>query len=104
MSDFYSFAMAHGLQIDKLYPADRVQRCGTADKPRGKNGAFFWDGFRGWVSDWAQGGELHWFDGGETRTFTEEQRKAWAQRKQALETRQESGWRNAAQPSVSPSR
>lgn len=96
MSDFLNFANAHGLQIDKLYPADRVQRCATTDKPRAKNGAFFWDGLRGWVSDWAQGGDINWFDGGEKKAFTEEQRKAWAARKQAAETKQQEGWRKAA--------
>lgn len=96
MSDFLSFASAHGLQIDKLYPADRVQRCATVEKTRSKNGAFFWDGLRGWVSDWAQGGDLHWFEGGESKAFTEEQRKAWAQRKRAMQSRQEQGWHNAA--------
>ena len=96
MSDFLSFASAHGLQIDKLYPADRVQRCATLDKPRGKNGAFFWDGLRGWVSDWAQGGDINWFDGGEKKAFTDEQRKAWAARRQATETKQQEGWRKAA--------
>jgi len=96
MSDFHSFAIAHGLQIDRLYPADRVQRCATLDKPRGKNGAFFWDGLRGWVSDWAQGGDINWFDGGEKKAFTEEQRKAWSERRKATESRQEQGWSNAA--------
>ena len=96
MSDFFSFATAHGLQIDRLYPADRVQRCATLDKPRGKNGAFFWDGLRGWVSDWAQGGDINWYDGGEKKAFTDEQRKAWAARRQATETRQQQGWRNSA--------
>ena len=88
MSDFHSFALAHGLQIDKLHPCERVQRCPTTDKPRSKNGAWFWDGLRGWVSDWAQGGDIHWFDGGEKKAFTEAERKAWAQRKQATEQRQ----------------
>lgn len=96
MSDFMSFAKAHGLQIDKLYPADRVQRCATVDKPRSKNGAWFWDGLRGWVSDWANGGDIHWFDGGEKKAFTEQERKAWAQRKQATEQRQADGWAKAA--------
>lgn len=93
---FLAFAEAHGLQINSLYPADRVQRCATVDKPRARNGAYFWDGERGWVSDWAQGGEINWFEGGKTRELTQEDRRAWAQRKQALEVRQEQGWRNAA--------
>ena len=96
MNDFQSFAMAHGLQIDKLCPVNRVQRCATLEKPRSRNGAWFWDGVRGWVSDWAQGGELHWFDGGEIKVFTEAERKAWAQRKRAAEARQQHGWENAA--------
>lgn len=96
MSDFHSFALAHGLQIDKLYPADRVQRCATTDKPRSKNGAWFWDGVRGWVSDWAQGGDIYWFEGGEKKAFTEAERKAWAQRKLATEQRQAEGWGKAA--------
>jgi putative DNA primase/helicase len=95
MSDFMSFATAHGLQIDKLYPADRVQRCATTDKPRSRNGAWFWDGVRGWVSDWAQGGELHWFDG-DKREFTPEEKRAWAIRKGAVQKRQEDSWKNAA--------
>lgn len=96
MSDFMSFAMAHGLQINRLFPADKVQRCATFDKPRHKNGAFFWDGFKGWVSDWAQGGEINWFDNPKERTWTDADRKAWAQRKQAAMHHQEEGWSRAA--------
>jgi phage/plasmid primase-like uncharacterized protein len=93
---FQSFAMAHGLMIDQLHPADRVQRVPTVDKPRSKNGALFWDGLRGWVSDWAQGGEIHWFDSPESKTLRAEDRKAWAQRKQAAQQRQIEGWARAA--------
>jgi len=94
--DFQSFAMAHGLQIHYLQPADKVQRCPTVDKPRSKNGAWFWDGFKGWVSDWAQGGELHWFDNPQAKEWTDADRKAWAQRKQAAMHRQSDGWSRAA--------
>lgn len=96
MTDFHSFAMAHGLVINHLHPADKVQRCPTVDKPRSKNGAWFWDGFRGWVSDWAQGGEIHWFDNPQAKQWTDADRKAWAQRKQATQQRQEDGWGRAA--------
>lgn len=96
MNDFMSFAMAHGLQINYPHPADKVQRCPTVDKPRSKNGAFFWDGFKGWVSDWAQGGELHWFDNPNAKTWTDVDRKAWAQRKLAAMHRQSEGWERAA--------
>jgi putative DNA primase/helicase len=96
MSDFQSFAMAHGLLINQLHPADKVQRCPTVDKPRSKNGAWFWDGFKGWVSDWAQGGDIHWFDNPQAKTWTDSDRRAWAQRKQAAQARQSDGWVRAA--------
>jgi len=96
MSDFMAFAMAHGLQINHLHPADKVQRCATVDKPHSKNGAWFWDGFKGWVSDWGQGGELHWFDNPHANTWTDADRKAWAKRKQAAQQRQAEGWCRAS--------
>lgn len=94
--NFQTFALAHGLELPHLYPADRVQRCATVDKPRSKNGAFFWDGFKGWVSDWAQGGELHWFDNPEAKAWSNADRSAWAKRKQAAMQRQSEGWSRAA--------
>jgi putative DNA primase/helicase len=93
---FHAFAISHGLEISYLHPADKVQRCATVDKPRSKNGAFFWDGFKGWVSDWAQGGELHWFDNPDAKSWTDADRKAWVQRKQAAQQRQAEGWGRAA--------
>ena len=94
--NFALFAQAHGIQIDAIYPSERVQRFPTFDKPRSKNGAAFWDGFKGWVSDWAQGGELHWFDNPQAKTWTDSDRAAWARRKQAAITRQSEGWGRAA--------
>lgn len=93
---FEAFAISHGLQIDKLYPSDRVQRCSTNDKPRSKNGAMFWDGFKGWVCDWAQGGEIHWFDNPDAKTWADTDRIAWANRKRATEHRQAESWGRAA--------
>ena len=47
---FILFARAHGVDIEpsKLFPSDRIRRCGTVEKPRSGNGAYFWDGQRGW--------------------------------------------------------
>lgn len=93
---FELFAHAHGLAIPRLFAADKVQRCPTVDKPRSKNGAWFWDGIKGWVSDWAQGGEIHWYDNPNAKTLSDADRRAWAQRKQAAQQRQENGWVMAA--------
>jgi len=52
---FIDFARGYGVEIDysKLYPSDRIKRCGTTEKPKSSNGAYFWDGERGWVMNWA---------------------------------------------------
>ena len=46
---FIDFARAHGVEIDpnRLYPSDRIKRCGTVERPRSGNGAYFYDGQRG---------------------------------------------------------
>jgi putative DNA primase/helicase len=58
---FLDFAMDHGLDIKRLEPSRRIQRCGTREKPRSDNGAYFWDGIKGWVMDWAVDTQpVHW--------------------------------------------
>lgn len=93
---FEQFALSYGVLVGNIQPSNRVQRIPTVNKPHSKNGAAFWDGFKGWVSDWAQGGELHWFDNPQAKTWNEADRKAWAQRKQAAERRIAEGWARAA--------
>lgn len=53
MSDFVSFARAHGLELDYAIPDGRWHRCKTTDKPRKKNGAYLFDGQRGVVKNFA---------------------------------------------------
>ncbi len=73
---FEQFARAHGVMVDRAYPVDRIQRCPTADHPKSKNGAWFWDGQRGWVSAWDAGGEIHWYQ--EDRPWSDADKRAWA--------------------------
>ena len=60
---FLDFAHAHGVEIDpaRLTPSRRIRRCGTEDKPRSQNGAYFWDGQRGWVFRWDADAQVHWY-------------------------------------------
>lgn len=60
--DFVSFARAHGVEIRDLEMGVRVYRCGTVDHPRSDNGAYSWDGKRGWVMAWDGDGLVHWFN------------------------------------------
>jgi putative DNA primase/helicase len=55
MSDFASFAQAHGLRLrpEDPIPDGRWHRVRTESKPRKFNGAYLWDGVRGVVRDWA---------------------------------------------------
>ena len=59
---FIDFARSHGVEIDpsRLYPSDRIKRCGTVDKPKSTNGAYFYDGQRGWVFNWAGEAKVNW--------------------------------------------
>ena len=98
MSDFVSFARAHGLEIDpgKLYPSEKIRRCPTVDSPRSKNGAYMWDGERGFVFNWSEEAKAQWFEDPTARRWTEEEKKAWARKRFEGKARQEDAYRQAA--------
>lgn len=52
MTDFPSFARAHGVLIRDLHADGRIHRCPTAEHPRAKNGAYRFTGDWGWVQAW----------------------------------------------------
>ena len=58
---FADFARAHGLIIRDLQAGDRIHRCPTVEHPRSTNGAYFFDGRRGWVQRWDAGDEVIWW-------------------------------------------
>jgi putative DNA primase/helicase len=97
MSDFASFARAHGLDIEHLSTSTRIRRCGTDEKPSSKAGAYWYDGDRGWVQRWDQGGELMWWDDPNKQEPTREQRAEWAARAAAYEQKQLEKWGKTAQ-------
>lgn len=49
---FLAFARDHGLILDHVIADGRVHRCATETKPRKRNGAWAYDGSRGFVQDW----------------------------------------------------
>jgi putative DNA primase/helicase len=99
MSDFISFARAHGVEIDhsKLFPSDRIKRCGTVDKPRSGNGAYFWDGQRGWVMDWSGEAKVVWYEDPNAKPWTEEEKAAFVARRSAQMSEQEKKYQETAQ-------
>ena len=60
--DFLTFASAHGLLIRDLDSSGIIRRCPTEDHPRSKNGAYLWDGERGFVFRWDSEAKAIWFD------------------------------------------
>ena len=98
MSTFIAFARAHGVEIDpsKLYASSRIKRCGTTDKPKGTNGAYFWEGERGWVFNWATDAKVQWFHDANAKPWTEAEKAAWKAKRQAAQCSQESSYARAS--------
>lgn len=95
---FIDFARAHGVEIDpaKFFASERIQRCGTTDKPRSTNGAYFWDGKRGWVFNWATEARVQWFNHRNAMPWTDAEKAVWKARHLAAHTRKERQYRQAA--------
>lgn len=98
MTDFITFARAHGVEIDpsRLLAGEKIRRCGTTDKPRSTNGAYFWDGARGWVFNWASEARVQWWNDPKAEAWTEAEKAAWKAKRQAMQAAQESDQRRAA--------
>ena len=98
MTDFITFARAHNVEIDpaRLYASDKIKRCGTVDKPRSGNGAYFWDGTRGWVMDWSGEARVVWYNDPDAKPWTDEEKRLWAAKRASAATEQEHRYQQAA--------
>lgn len=88
---FIDFARSHGVDIDpnRLYPSDKIKRCGTVDKPKSTNGAFFWDGQRGWVFNWSGEARVNWYNDPNAKPWTDEEKRAWAAKRASAASEQD---------------
>lgn len=95
--NFIDFARVHGVDIDpgRLYPAEKIKRTGTIDKPKSTNGAYWWDGVRGWVFNWAQEARVQWFSDASS-PWTEAEKSAWKANRRAAQASQEQDYQRAA--------
>jgi putative DNA primase/helicase len=96
--NFINFAQINGVVIDysKLHPSDRIKRTGTISSPRSGNGAYFWDGQRGWVMDWSGEARVIWFSDPDAKPWTDEEKRAWVQKRTEKETAQDLRYKQAA--------
>ena len=83
---FEDFARAHNVEISNLFPSERIIRCGTVDKPKSKNGAYFWDGKKGWVFNWAKDAKVNWFES--DVVWTPQEKSEWMARRQSAQSEQ----------------
>jgi phage/plasmid primase-like uncharacterized protein len=98
MMDFITFARAHGLEINpaKFYAGPKIKRCGTVDKPNGTNGAYFFDGDRGWVFNWSAEAKVQWWNDASAKPWTEADKAIWRAKRQAAQTSMEQGYQRAS--------
>lgn len=87
MADFIQFAAAHGVLIRDLDSSGRIRRCPTVDHPRSDNGAYMWDGQRGFCFAWDGEAKPQWFNDPSAKPWTEVEKRAFADRR-AAERRQ----------------
>ena len=95
---FVSFARAHGVVIEpaKLFAGERIRRCPTIEHPRKENGAYFWDGHRGWVFNWEDGAKVQWWNDPSARPWTEAEKAEWKRKRDAANTAQQKQYEQAA--------
>jgi len=96
---FINFARAHGIDIDpaKFYASDKIRRTGTVDKPRSTNGAFFWDGQRGWVMDWSGDARAMWYEDPHAKPWTDQEKRDWALKRQTANADKDRSYELAAE-------
>ena len=93
---FEDFARANGLLIDRVYASERIQRCSTQDHPHKTNGAYAFDGVRGFIWDWASEAKAIWFNDPNQKPLTDAEKKAYIARKMGDRAAVEKRYKNAA--------
>lgn len=94
---FTEFARACGVDIRRLRDDGKIHRCPTLAHPRSTNGAYAFDGTRGWVMAWDAGGETQWYEDPNAKPWTDEQKAAWLRERDAARALQDRKYREAAE-------
>jgi phage/plasmid primase-like uncharacterized protein len=83
--DFRNFAKMNGVDIVDLRTGDKIHRCPTTLHPASTNGAYFFDGLRGWVQNWETGESIQWWNDPYAKPWGESEKRDWALRRRAAE-------------------
>ena len=95
---FVSFARAHGVVIEpaKLYAGERIRRCPTVNHPKKENGAYFWDGQRGWIFNWEAEAAVQWWNDPNAQPWTDAEKQEWKRRRESAKTAQQRQYASSA--------
>lgn len=94
--NFLDFARANGVLIDRLIDDGRIHRCATTAHERKRNGAYVYDGARGWVHAWDSDGMTHFFNDPSARPWSEAEKRAQQAQRIARAREQEQRHQKAA--------
>ncbi len=94
--NFATFASLHGLLVGDVYASEKIRRCATEAHPRSDNGAYFFDGRRGWVFAWDGEAKTIWWNDENATPWSEAEKRAWAERRRMETERRKDLQRRAA--------
>ena len=99
---FIDFARSHGVDIDpqKLYASERIKRTGTIDKPRSTNGAYFYDGQRGWVFNWSGDARVQWYQDPQAKPWSDAEKMEWRRKRDMDRQRKNADQQKAVERSM----
>lgn len=95
MMNFCEFAASVGLQSNSFIADAKIHRCGTVNHPRSKNGAYWFDGKRGWAMRWGAV-DVTWWNDKNAKPWTDQEKKDWANQRRIAEKKKIEGHAAAA--------
>jgi len=82
---FTEFARCHGVEISELRQGDKIYRCPTTAHPRSENGAYWFDGRKGWAMNWETGEPAQWWNDENAKPWTDREKHEWARNRKLAE-------------------
>lgn len=88
--NFCEFAASVGLLSNSFAPDGRIHRCGTVNHPRSKNGAYWFDGKRGWCMRWGAV-DVTWWNDRNVKPWSAQEKKEWSDQRRIAEKKKIEG-------------
>ncbi len=93
--NFYEFAASLGLLSRSFIADGRIHRCGTINHPRSLNGAYWFDGQRGWCMRWGSI-DVTWWNDEKIKPFSDDEKKQWLEKRKLQEIKKTEAYAKAA--------